>query len=281
MKWNSLWSGEDGDDRRAVIISFIFHILLVLLAILPLLHYPVPPPGMEGVAVVFGEPDAGGDPVPEPLPESQPEPMPEQVPVADPAKPVKQPQSVVTTDDPDAKVRADRAREEARQREEQRMKNAQEAEQKRKAEEAARKAAEEKALKDKQAQEMRDLMKNSGKGAGSASKSGTQGSQEGQAQQGTIGQGPGTGKVGAGLSDRGVRNAPQINDRSQKTGRVVIEVCVDRNGKVVKADFTQRGSTTADTELIELARRNARNYIFSTSDVEEQCGTISYDFKVR
>ena len=171
--------------------------------------------------------------------------------------------------------------EEARRREEQRALEAQEAEKKRQAEEAARRAAEEKARKDKEAQAYRDLMNPSGKGSGSGTKSGTQGSPEGQAQQGTVGSGPGTGKVGAGLSNRGIRNAPKINDRSQKTGRVVIEVCVDRNGRVVKADYTQRGSTTNDAELIELSKRNAMNFTFSPSDVDEQCGTISYDFKVR
>ena len=281
MKWNAPWSGEDGEDRRAVVISFILHVLIILLAILPLLHYPVPPPGMEGVEVVFGEPDAGGEPEPESLPASQAEPMPEETPAPAPSKPAAQPQKVVTADDPEAKIRMERAREEARRREEQRALEAQEAEKKRQAEEAARRAAEEKARKDKEAQAYRDLMNPSGKGSGSGTKSGTQGSPEGQAQQGTVGSGPGTGKVGAGLSNRGIRNAPKINDRSQKTGRVVIEVCVDRNGRVVKADYTQRGSTTNDAELIELSKRNAMNFTFSPSDVDEQCGTISYDFKVR
>lgn len=279
MKWNALWSGEEGEDRRAVIISFLVHILLIVLAILPLLHYPIPPPGMEGVEVVFGEPDAGGEP--ELVEESPSEPQPEPTPTAAPARPAAPPQRVVTTEDPDARVRMEKAREEARQKEEQRQRDALEAERMRQAEEAARKAAEEKARKEKEAQRLRDLLNPSGKGSGSGQKSGSQGSPDGKAQEGTVGLGPGTGKVGAGLSDRGVRSAPQITDRSQKTGKVVIEVCVDRNGKVVKADFTQRGSTTADTELIELAKRNARNFIFSSSDAEEQCGTISYDFKVR
>lgn len=281
MKWNALWSGKDGDDRRGIVISFILHVLIILLAILPLLHYPVPPPGMEGVEVVFGEPDSGGEPETDAVPESQDVPLPEEVPASAPPKPISQPTKVVTTEDPEAKVRMERAKEEARQREEQRLRDAQEAERKRQAEAAARRAAEEKARKEEEAKSNRDLMKNMGKGSGSGQKSGTQGNPEGQATEGSVGAGAGTGKVGAGLSNRGVRNAPQINDRSQKTGRVVIEVCVDASGRVVKADFTQKGSTTADTELIELAKRNARNYVFSTSDVDEQCGTISYDFKVR
>ena len=82
------------------------------------------------------------------------------------------------------------------------------------------------------------------------------------------------GTRGDGLTNRGVKRAPEISDSSQKTGRVVIYVCVDRMGNVTKADYTQRGSTTSDARLVSLAKQNAYRYLFSQSNLDEQCGTI-------
>jgi TonB family protein len=91
----------------------------------------------------------------------------------------------------------------------------------------------------------------------------------------------GTGKVGGGLGSRGVLKSPPVSQNSQKAGTVVVSVCVDSNGKVTSADFTQRGSTTADSQLVNAAIRNAKNWQFSEGAVDKQCGTISYNFKVR
>ena len=88
-------------------------------------------------------------------------------------------------------------------------------------------------------------------------------------------------RVGGGLGNRGVLHEPQINDRSQKTGRVVISVCVDKTGKVIKADYTQKGSTTTDSELKDIARKAALQFKFTLSEIEEQCGTITVDFKIK
>lgn len=88
-------------------------------------------------------------------------------------------------------------------------------------------------------------------------------------------------KVGGALKGRGVIFEPKISDNSQKTGRVVIEVCVDRTGNVVSSRFTQRGSTTADDYLIKLAEQNALEYKFAPGETNKQCGTITMDFKVQ
>lgn len=88
-------------------------------------------------------------------------------------------------------------------------------------------------------------------------------------------------KVGGGLKGRGVIFEPKILDYSQKTGRVVIEVCVDRFGNVISSRFTQRGSTTADDYLIKLAEQNALKYKFASGETNKQCGTITMDFKVQ
>jgi TonB family protein len=87
--------------------------------------------------------------------------------------------------------------------------------------------------------------------------------------------------VGGGLGSRGVTYEPKISDNSQKVGKVVVNVCVDRSGKVISAEYTQKGSTTTDSDLRELAERSARKFVFTESGIEKQCGTITVDFKVR
>ncbi|MBT8230053.1 MAG: hypothetical protein KJO50_07315 [Bacteroidia bacterium] len=89
------------------------------------------------------------------------------------------------------------------------------------------------------------------------------------------------GKTGEGLDDRGIEYQPKITDNTQKTGRVVVRICVDRSGKVVSSKFTQKGSTTTDAHLIDLAERSASKYRFSKSEIDEQCGNIIIDFKLR
>ena len=50
---------EEKNRRRGMIISVVLHILVILLALLPFLTYPDPPPGQEGLLVNLGLPDEG------------------------------------------------------------------------------------------------------------------------------------------------------------------------------------------------------------------------------
>lgn len=125
-----------------------------------------------------------------------------------------------------------------------------------------------------------DLLGSGGKG--NTGKPGSQGDPNGDPNSNVLeGISNGSGRVGGGLGKRGVLHEPQINDRSQKTGRVVISVCVDKTGKVIKAEYTQKGSTTTDSELKDIARKAALQFKFTLSEIEEQCGTITVDFKVK
>lgn len=89
----------------------------------------------------------------------------------------------------------------------------------------------------------------------------------------------GTGTIGGGLENRG-GVGPDLEDRTKEQVKVVIRICVDSNGKVVSADFTQRGSTTQSSTLISLAKKNALLYSFNSSSYGKQCGTIAYDFRI-
>ena len=91
----------------------------------------------------------------------------------------------------------------------------------------------------------------------------------------------GTGEAGEGLDSRGLVYEPKIEDNSQKSGKVVVKVCVNKQGNVVSAKYTQRGSSTTDNYLIDLAERSAKKYRFTPSNVDEQCGIIAIDFIVK
>ncbi len=91
----------------------------------------------------------------------------------------------------------------------------------------------------------------------------------------------GKGKIGEGLDSRGILYEPSFDDTSQKSGTVVVKVCVNKSGNVVSSRYTQRGSTTTDSELIELAVRNAKKYRFTPSNIDKQCGTITVEFIVK
>ena len=92
---------------------------------------------------------------------------------------------------------------------------------------------------------------------------------------------PTQGRDDQSISNRKVIFIPQINDDSQKEGRVVIKICVNADGLVTSSRYTQLGSTTTDQYLIDLALKNAKLYRFSSSDYEKQCGKVNIDFEVR
>ena len=253
------------------LVSFIFHLILVAILFIPILIYQTPPPEEEGVMVSLGLPDEGqGDEAPSSV-ETKPEPEPasepqESVPEITSQKPQKQAASKVVTSNEQDEVLVREA--EAR-------KQAQIESQRRAAEEAKKQEAYNNTKKS-----YGDLLGGSGKG--NTGKPGSQGDPSGDPNAKALeGISKGSGRVGGGLGNRGVLHEPRISDASQKTGRVVISVCVDKKGKVIKADYTQKGSTTTDSELKDIARRAALQFKFTDSDIEEQCGTITVDFKIK
>jgi len=76
-------------------------------------------------------------------------------------------------------------------------------------------------------------------------------------------------------------NAPKITEDFFSAGTIFLRVCVDNNGDVLKADLIREWSTDYTEELIRIARENAFKYKFSKSDLLEQCGTMTYKFKLK
>jgi outer membrane biosynthesis protein TonB len=120
-----------------------------------------------------------------------------------------------------------------------------------------------------------------GTGRGNTGTPGNQGKPDGDPNSDVLtGMGKGPGTVN-GFGGRGVKSAPKLSENSQKAGTVVLDVCVDADGNVTSAKFKAVGSNTNDSELIDAAVRNARQYQFSAGGADRQCGTITYRFIVR
>ncbi|HZV71577.1 MAG TPA: cell envelope integrity protein TolA [Saprospiraceae bacterium] len=263
--------GEQVTQGKGWIVSLVLHIILCALLFLPMIAFHIPPPVEEGLIVSLGLPDEGqGEEAPsinsdQPKPENQKQPE-EEVQEITARKPEKQVASkIITSNEQDAvRVREAEAKKQAQ-------------------EEAHRKAAEEAKKQEeynKTKKSYGDLL--GGNGKGNTGKPGSQGDPNGDPNASALeGISKGSGRVGGGLDKRGVLYEPKINDRSQKTGRVVINVCVDKTGKVIKAEPTQKGTTTPDSELKDIARKAALQFKFTASEIVEQCGTITVDFKVR
>jgi colicin import membrane protein len=136
----------------------------------------------------------------------------------------------------------------------------------------------------------RDALANS-KNAGTSSTSegvaggkGNQGVQTGSVDSKNRGDGSGLGNQGISydLGGRGFQSLPKPNYEYQGEGRVVVDVSVDRSGKVIQAVPGTKGSTTLDDYLLKVAKEAALKARFDPKPdaPEVQKGTITYNFKL-
>ncbi len=122
---------------------------------------------------------------------------------------------------------------------------------------------------------------NTGKGDGTGSTPGNQGSINGDNLSTNYGEG-GSGFGNLTLANRQYVNRPRIDDQGQSSGKIVVEIRVDRTGEVVFARAGARGTTLTDTNLwrkCELAVRGAK-FTSSSSAPEVQVGSIVFSFKL-
>jgi len=70
----------------------------------------------------------------------------------------------------------------------------------------------------------------------------------------------------------------------QESGKVVVQITVDKDGRVIAAVPGMRGSTTISTKLLEAAKKAALtarfNKVTDPNAAINQKGTITYDFRL-
>lgn len=80
------------------------------------------------------------------------------------------------------------------------------------------------------------------------------------------------------LQNRKLMQQDQIIKTTELKGNVALKICVAKDGSVLSAKFTQKGSTSLDPQLIEMAKSNAQSLKFDPQTMDSQCGTITYFF---
>lgn len=92
---------------------------------------------------------------------------------------------------------------------------------------------------------------------------------------------PGKGCAGFSLTGRSAKALPSPSVNSNKEGKVVVKIWVDRAGNVTQVSAPEKGSTLTDAAYVEQAKTAARKAKFSAKDdaPESQSGTITYVFR--
>lgn len=263
-----------------LLVALAFHLILILLFLYILIKPPFPPLSDSGVFLNLGLVDVGiGDVQPQGTASQlqAPSAPPRSVPQAK-----QTPQEVLTQETEDAPVIPDKKQTAVKPQ----------------PAEASRPAAatQQQAVSEPTPPKPKALYPGSQQVASSGEGTGNQPGDQGRPQGSPFGTdysgepglgGPGAGGTGGnpqlGMSGRRIVYFPPIDDESQKTGRVVVNIKVDRAGNVVFAKATQRGSTTTDAYLFRLAEEAALKTRINPDPAaaEEQFGTITYTFRLK
>jgi TonB family protein len=117
---------------------------------------------------------------------------------------------------------------------------------------------------------------------GIAGGTGNQGDPRGSVDSKVRGEGSGLGDKGISyeLQGRGFQKLPEPKYDYQEDGRVVVEISVDRSGKVTQAKPGVKGSTTLNEYLLKVAKDAAMQASFEPKPDAPlfQKGTITYNF---
>lgn len=280
-------SFQNKNEKKGLVGSLLVHLLLLLIFFLYFIPIENITEQSHVIQIEFGEPDteASAAPQSEPIATKQPE-IAQNTPskaapavkTADVYSKTKEETAPIKSNNNKADTKPKPVKQPTPEQKKDVTKDNAEAENAKKEAEKAAKAQAEKDALDAKKKQFSDLL-NKGKGTTPTSSGGDE---NGKPNNGSLdGMSKGSGRVGGGLNGRGVLYEPTITDNTQKVGKVSLIICVNTNGIVSSVDFTQKGSTTSDPYLIDLAKKNATKYKFTKSDIESQCGTIMIDFKVQ
>lgn len=237
-----------------------------------------PPPGQPGVLIAFGEPDLGMNDDDNPLNEEESENVAEEDVEAEPEPSPAEPtpsdadvnKDVVTDDASDAPPVKKNPKPKVKPKE------------KTKPVEKPKEETKKPAKKPKKIKggSFSPKGKKGKKGKGDNDKPGPTGDPDGGGDS-KVGGVTAGGDIGGGLSGRGVRKRSKPVNNTGQFGTVVVKICVSKEGNVISATYTQKGSTTANGSLTSLATRAAKAYKFQANPnaPDKQCGTVTFKFR--
>ncbi len=292
---------KDKDRRRGIIGTIIVHVIILVALFILALRTPLPLPGEEGVEVNFGYDDRGmGDiqhetpPPIKKLPSAQPKPQPIEQPKAPP--PQKEFITQETEEAPAIKQKKEPVKEEPKEvkKEEKPEKPVEKVVEKKpeetpvdstivnRAEEVTKEPVKEpkpvvnpKALYTGTSKNKEGTNQGIKQGSGDMGK--PQGYKDSDKYDGRGGEGNGP---SFNLEGRGSKYLEHPSAKFSEVGTVVVNIWVDRNGNVVKAQVNPRGTTIINQKQRQIAVDAAKNSTFTTNQTapETQRGTITYTF---
>ena len=252
---------EKKNKRRGMIATVLVHVAVLLLLLFLALAAPYPPPGEEGILINFGSSDVGSGTI-------QPIELDEAVPESSSSETSSAQEEVATQDVEDAPS----------------LENAES-----KSDRDTKQPKEKEPTINREALFDPSTVKEKSTSEGKTTLPGDMGAKDGDPNASAYGdKSYGLGSDGTGWeltgSGRKMIKFPRIDDTSQETGRVVIRIKVNKEGKVVSAEYRQKGSTTTDAHLIAKARKAALLAKFNSDPGTQvptiQTGTITFNFIV-
>lgn len=255
----------DSNNKKGIVTSITIHVVLLLLFAFFGMSYMVPPPEEEGITINFGTVDEGMMNPNQVQPSQKVEEIISETPVEEP-NPEQTIEEDILTQDIDEAPSIDQKKEKPTE--------VKEVEEKKKEEPKPDKnlsSAIDKWKKNKNTE--------SG-GDGTTDQSGDQGKLNGDPNSKRYeGGGAGDG-ISFSLAGRSRLSSPKIQDNSQEEGTVVVDIIVDRYGKVIRATPGARGSTTTNQTLYRKAKEAALKTKFNANPdaAEEQKGTMTFIF---
>jgi len=289
------------EKKSFTLTTILLSVLLLLLFYVGLTY--LDPPIENGISVNFGTTEFGSGRI-QPKEKIKSEPL--NTPIKEPNVQEEKVEEVVE-EVPEENVAEEKPAEKIlTQENEESIKIKQQQEAKRKADEAAKKAkaeaervarekkeAEERLRKEQQAKKNKldELIGGINKSEGTASggegddnMAGDKGQPDGDpyatSYYGSPGSGSGTG--GYGLNGRSLVSKGMVQQECNQEGRVVVKIFVDRNGKVVRAEPGQKGTTNSDPCLLEPAKQTALKHQWNldSNAPSQQIGFVVVNFKL-
>lgn len=253
---------QEKNKKKGLWTTILVHLALLLIFAFFGMSYTIPPPEEEGITINFGFVDAGSGAVQASSPETtQQEKVEEQEEVVEEVEEVDS-QNDVLEQSSEESVSINKK------------------EEKKKVEEKKEEVPE----PDKNLNDALNRWKNKkdvkSEGDGTTDQAGDQGSQDGDPNsRNYIGGGSGNG-TSFNLSGRSMLSSPKIKDNSQDEGQVVVDIIVDKYGKVQRATPGARGSTTTSPILYKKAKEAAMSTQFNANPnaPEEQKGQMTFIF---
>ena len=107
-------------------------------------------------------------------------------------------------------------------------------------------------------------------------------SYKGNAASGNGGNGGNSGvSIRSGLNGRRITKYPSFEDDFNENAKVAVDITVDNAGNVTQAIINQKGTTTTNHDLWNIAKRKALTLKLNSGSGEDQSGTIVFNFRLR